>query len=294
MKFAFLGIEDPVLIAAVVAFLTAVATSPLTFLVQRALLRQKAKTDYEFEQRRELRSLIGRYHGRMLEAAGSFQHRLFNLYVNVGEGWLNVKGDYRPEQFYFFSTVYRFMALHRLAAGFEREAIFIDSRIAEPADRCFLYYAKALRWAMTDVAVFRGLDYDRSVSADHFFGDQLRHMSASIWLDGEAQFDFAQFEDAVASIRDLVAAMEFFDGVSPNEGRLRWDRLVGFHLLLAGFINAYGYPMQRLERDSFDAIAAQLRHPEVASNLRDWLPRLGLSRQREARLIRQALERRLA
>lgn len=33
------------LIAAVVAFLTAVATSPLTFLVQRALLRQKAKTD---------------------------------------------------------------------------------------------------------------------------------------------------------------------------------------------------------------------------------------------------------
>lgn len=101
MKFAFLGIEDPVLIAAVVAFLTAVATSPLTFLVQRALLRQKAKTDYEFEQRRELRSLIGRYHGRMLEAADSFQHRLFNLYVNVGEGWLNVKGDYRPEQFYF-------------------------------------------------------------------------------------------------------------------------------------------------------------------------------------------------
>jgi hypothetical protein len=289
MIVAAFGIEDPawsaaavaVIVAAVTAFATSVASGPLRYLVDRALHRSKAKTDYEYEQRKRLRAEIGGYHGRLLEAATSLNYRLGTIYAKRDRRWLDVDGDYArrwPRHYFFNSTIYRFMAFVAVANRFEREAIYIDSRIADPTDRLFVFYVKALRWTLTDTALFDGLGYgDEPV--DHFYTDHLRRMCASIWKDdGEGLVDLRALEDVLAGEHELEPVLKFFDGLNPDDaGRLRWDRLVAFQLVLMAFIETFGYEIHKTDREWFDAVAGRMR-PEVARNLHDWLPKLGIAK----------------
>ncbi|MGZ4250634.1 MAG: hypothetical protein ACXVUE_20300 [Solirubrobacteraceae bacterium] len=59
LSFAFLGLDDAQQTAALVALATALVTtlaaSPLRYVVDRALLVQKSKTEYEYEARKDLR-----------------------------------------------------------------------------------------------------------------------------------------------------------------------------------------------------------------------------------------------
>lgn len=60
--------------------------------------------------------------------------------------------------YYFRTTVYRFLVLASVGNRFERRALHIDSRIAEPSGLTFLLYVNALRWAITDAALFHGVE----------------------------------------------------------------------------------------------------------------------------------------
>jgi hypothetical protein len=297
MLASFLGITDPAWVAVIVAALTALATqlasAPLRLLVDTRLLRVKAKTEYEYEQRKELRRKIGEYHGRLVEAASSFNYRLTNLQANYAKGWLNVGGVYNvpsTEGYYFPTMVYRFMLLAGLANKFEREAIFIDSRIAERKDQLFLYYVKALRWCMTDVALFNGLEYDISTPTDHFFTDHLRHMCRTL-VDDDTELDLARFDQILLGEHELDTVLRYFDGLAP--GQLRWDRLFAYELLLLAFLNNFGYDLHRSADEWFERTAGQIKHRRVAKNLRAWLPKLGLGKDREARKIERALDARV-
>jgi hypothetical protein len=89
--------------------------------------------------------------------------------------------------YYFRTTVYRFLLLASVGNHFERRALHIDSRIAEPSDLTFLLYVKALRWAITDAALFRDVEgYSEETPGDHFYADRLREMCASMY-DGDRQ-----------------------------------------------------------------------------------------------------------
>ena len=312
MTIAAFGIEDPTLSAAAVAvvvsaataFATSVASSPLRYLVDSRLHRAKAKTDYEYEQRKQLRAEIGAYHGRLLETATSLNYRLGQIYAKRDETWLDVNGDYTkrwPRHYFFNSTIYRFMALVGIANRFEREAIYIDSRIADATNRLFVFYVKALRWTLTDTALFAGLGYGDEAT-DHFYTDNLRRMCASIWKDdGEGLVDLRALEDILAEEHELEPVLRFFDGLSPDDPqRLRWDRVVAFQLVLMAFIETFGYEeIHKTEDKSFDAVAARMR-PEVATNLLDWMPKLGIGdpglrhrrRNPGGRLVVAALEKR--
>jgi hypothetical protein len=243
-------------------------------------LRQKAKTEYEFAQRAELRATIGSYRGRLLEAGTSLNYRLGQIYNKRDKGWLDVRGDYTkrwPRHYFFNSTIYRFMAFVALANRFEREAIYIESRYAEETDRLFLFYIKALRWTLTETQLFDGLGYSGDESSDHFYTDHLRRMCASIWQDeGEGLIDLRALEDHLGSEHELDEVLKFFDGLDPNDrSRLRWDRLVAFQLVLMAFIDDFGYEIHKTEPGWFEAVAQRMR-PEVATNLLDWLPKLGI------------------
>jgi hypothetical protein len=286
MEAAFVWISVPAIstigsiaVAAITALVTALASAPLRYLVDSRLLRAKAKTDFEYEERSKLRAEVGAYHGRLLEAAITLNYRLFNLGKWWKKGWLHVHGDYaRPlteGDYYFPTTVYRFMAFMSLANRFERAAIFIDSRFAEDNDQLFVFYIKALRWVLTDVALFDGLAYDMSKPTDHFFTDQFRRMCASFLTDDGDTLDLRSVEQQLlAEEHELGTVLAFFDGMEP--GPLRWDRLMAFQLLLMGFINTFGYEMQRSDRDRFDRVAGQIQRPQVAANMQRWLPKLGL------------------
>ena len=139
---------DPTVAAAIIAAAVALLTNVLTgviayftpigsYLIAKLELRDKLRIEYEYEQRKKLRDLIGRYHGRVLQAAEDMNYRIFNLYSNESHGWLEVDTDYEKvgttrQKYYFQTTVYRFLNLMFIVRRFEEESLYVDSRIAEP------------------------------------------------------------------------------------------------------------------------------------------------------------------
>jgi hypothetical protein len=284
--------ETTIVVAAVTAFVTMLITIPLRLFLDGRLNRNRERTKWEFEHRRELRKKIGQYHGRLLEAATSFNYRLVNLDEKWPKGWHSVSGKFAaPSQVqeYLRTLVYRFLVLQGLVTRFQREVMFIDSRIGKRDDQVFLFYLKALQWTMTDEKLFAGLDYDSSSEEAHFFTDHLRRMSDAIWVNGEP-LEWAQFEALLQEQKDWTTVLEFFDGIEP--GDLRWDRLRAYRLVLMGFINTFGYKMQRSPRDWIRAVAGGIQHPEVAANLYRWIPKFDLGHQRWGWVIRRALKQR--
>lgn len=279
------------IVAATVSLLTAILalifTPMLRHVFDNASVRHRLGAEYEYEQRKKLRNLIGKFRGRMLEAAEVLNHRMFNLYANEQDRWLDVDGDYVADNYYFRSMVSRFLGFCCLYREFQSRALYVDSRIAEQSDLDFVKYAKAFEWVVTDVALFDGLPYDRSQPTDHFFRDDLRSTCDCCIAIG-APIGPEDFEKLAAEGR-IDSVLRFFDGLSSGESRLRWDRMVAFHILLMAFINEFGYDMQRSTQEQFASVRTMFNHSEIPANLRTWLPALGFERQKEARLLSRVL-----
>ena len=284
------------LITAIAALATSLITAshglfgaPLKYCLEKRALRSKLATEYEYEQRKNLRALIGKYQGRMLEAAETLSHRLWNLYENQDKGWLDADGDYKGCGYYLPSFVYRFLNFYAMARRFESEAILIDSRIAEERDLDFVKFVKAFAWAICDVALFDNTGYDTKYATDHFFRDQLREI-CDLCIEGEGFLGHEELRSVLLKGSNSQAVFRFFDGLKKNESRLRWDRLVTVHLLLMAFVNGFGYDMQKSTPQQFIDVSQQANGPEVLRNLASWLPKLGLEKNRQVKLITNAVK----
>src|SRR5918994_1829301 len=203
----------------VAALLTTFAAPVIRYWLDNLRLKYRLRTEYEYEQRKRLRDLIGHYHGGILNAADIFKTRVFNLYLNEERGWLKVKErkewfrrtgkDYRGTGYYFTTTAYRFVAVSTWIHRFEGETFYIDSRIAEKSDFDFLSTIKLLQKAATDVTLFKGMGYDDSESKDHFFSDTLRTIANSCWK--ERRFlSLQEFETKITEGQDLDPLFEVF------------------------------------------------------------------------------------
>lgn len=269
---------------------SAIVSAAVSYWFKRRETVHKAKVEYEYEQRKQLRQLIGRYHGRLLNAANSMNYRLWNLYKNWKKGWLDANGDYTNADLYYFrSSVYRFLNVCSLIRQLESEAILLDARIAQKDDFVFLNYAAALNWVMTDVALTEGLQYNDFYQTDHFFADQFRQYCDKC-LKNDSFITIEEFSSLVSGGTALLEVLQFFDGLSRDEDRLRWDRLVAFHLLLMAFINSFGYSRQYTSQEKFVQVAKQARNVRVLDNLATWLPRHYLARNSEAKRIMRAIK----
>lgn len=257
-------------------------------------LVHRLEAEFEYAQRQQLRDAIAADHGRVLERAERLDHRLWNLQENVGEGWLNVGGDYRraTKHYYFTSTVYRFLVFHASARRFLGGAIYIDPRYGTEKDVLFLKYLKALEWVCTDVALLDNLEYDPFQETDHLFRGTLRAAAEGLRTpEGEILSEAAftqQLEEGTPGPR-LTSVLGLFDGLRPDEDRYRWDRTIALHLILMGFMHEFGYDMQRPSKEQFRETASRLRNPAVAENLAKWLRKLGLSGTVSELLIRNGM-----
>jgi hypothetical protein len=286
---------------ALIAAFTALATSlitvvhslfgaPLKYWLEKRSLRNKLAIEYEYAQRKNLRELIGRYQGRMLEAAETLNHRLWNLYANQDKGWLDVaQGNYKNSGYYHSSFVYRFLNFYALARKFESEAVLIDSRIADKKDLDFVKFVKAFHWAICDVALFDKFDYDTQYATDHFFRDRLREICDSC-MGEEGFLGHEELRSVLLNTPDLDDVFRYFEGLKKKEPRLRWDRLVAVHLLLLAFVNSFGYDMQESTPQQFIDVALQADNAQILRNLTLWLPKLGLQRNKSAAFIRKAVD----
>lgn len=268
-----------------VAAVSAAISTAISYFFKRSETRHKLEVEYEYEQRKRLRELIGRYHGRLLNAATSLNYRLWNLYAHHDRGWLNVNGVYyQGAGYYFVSTVYRFLSVFALIRQLETEAVLLDRRIAEKKDYTFLNYAAALHWVMTDVALFDGLAYDSSFQKDHFFSDYFRHYSDACSKD-QALLAFEEFRAGPYCSNELEPVLSYFDGLRPDEPRFRWDRLVALHMILMAFNNVFGYRRQHSSQEDFDSAAKKLQNRKILTNLVKWLNKHDLGSDKEARKI---------
>jgi gas vesicle protein len=289
MTFAFLNISAvlaSVIVAAITGLAAGILSAPVRLSVETRLLKRKADTEfelarkkadveYEFERRRELREQIGRYHGRLLAAVDAFSDRLENMTRHYLRGWLNAGGNENgpwSEIYYYRSTVTRFMLLMALIYELEHEAIFVDARYAEPTDKQFLIYAKAMRWVMPDVRLFEGTPYKAGTQIDHFFTDDLRRMCSELTACG-ARVDLDRLDAVLQGKHRLAPVMRYFDGLSPRT--LKWDRLFALQVVLMAFMNDFGHTVQHSDQAAFASAAAQIDNVKVVSNLRTWLPKIG-------------------
>jgi hypothetical protein len=266
------------------SLVSAIVSAAVSYYFRRREARHKLAVEYEYEQRKKLRDLIGRYHGRLLQACNSLNYRFWNLYANADATWLKSNGDYKHPGYYLLSFVHRFLAVFSLIRQFENEALYVDGRIAEKKDFTFLNYLEAIRWVMTDVALFDGIPYDVSHQRDHFFSDNFRRYCDGCLANGEF-ITYELLQERVEEVRSLDPVLQFFDSLRPSEDRLRWDRLVALHLLLMAFVNSFGYAPQYTSQAQFDSAASQVRQQRILENLVDWLPRHGLGKDKESRRI---------
>jgi hypothetical protein len=106
-------------------------------------------------------------------------------------------------------------------------------------------------------------------------------MCGAIWKDdGDGLGDLRALEDHLAADHELDEVFKFFDGLDPDDkSRPRWDRIVAFQLVLMAFIETFGYEIHNTEQKWFNGVASRMR-PQVATNLLDWLPKLGIGTPR--------------
>jgi hypothetical protein len=272
------------------AIISAIVSASVSYLFKRREIRFNLSAEYEHEQRKKLRNLMGSYHGRVLQAANRLNQRFWNLYTYVGRGWLNVNGNYSNAGYYFNTTAHRFLRVCTLARRFEAEALYIDARIAEKNDFAFLNYLSAFTWCATTASLFDGLEYDVENPVDHFFGDRLRAACDSCWVN-DRFVSLEIFEERLKEDRSLDSILAIFDSIRPDEARFRWDKMVAFHLLLLAFVNRFGYGSQRSTRENFLEVAKKAQRPSILKSLVRSLDKLGLGKDPEARHIVWAVTR---
>lgn len=255
----------------------AVINTPLKYWLQKKSLRDRLAVEYEYKQRNKVRNLISRYRGLLVETADILSKRFWNLYENESAGWLNVSGDYSSElNYYFRSSVLRFLTLMSNAHAFEKEVLFIDERVAEKEDFDFLHLVKAWSWVLCDVQLFKGIVYDHNHAKDHFFHDSLRRVCSACFVDGK-QLSSEDLGSLLGCDSRFDQVCRYFDGLCRQEQRLRWDRLVCLHLLVMLFLNEFGYASQKSTKSEFKKVASYVGNSRVLENLAEWMPTLAIA-----------------
>lgn len=277
--------QTPIGVALIAALSGAIVTAiglfsnPLRHYLDKRFLSYRLTKEYEFEQKKSLRTLIGRYHGRLVHAASEFSSRVQNLYLNEDKGWLSQNGQYQQSGYYFQSFVQRFLAVCALASSFEREAVVIDARIAEPQDGEFLRYCRAMLRVVTDGDLFAGLGYNYSTARDHVFSGTLEAAGRAYHGEGDIASQPRGLNAILASDGsiDVEQICRFFDGLNKSENRLRWDRLVSLHLVVLGFLTRFGYEIYLPKPGESTNARNEFKNQEVATNLRVLLVDSGFS-----------------
>jgi len=84
--------------------------------------------------------------------------------------------------------------------------------------------------------------------------------------------------------------LKMLSGVSPDEPRLRWDRLQALHYLLIMFLNTYGYDFQYTSPEKVKKLVSRSpRANKTVSNLRDMLSEMSMLRHKEVKKVLETL-----
>jgi hypothetical protein len=288
---------DPKIIAAIIAAATSIITLILSAIGKSLFERHfhifKLEADHRYEQRKRIKKILSRNKIQLLNSCESLTHRLWNFAENYREHWHRLDGNYSKAEhnYYFLSSLYRILSVFAWIRKIENEMIYLDTTISTKEDLNFIKYLKVLPQLFCDLLLFDGFEYDKNYDTDHFFKNNFEQMAACL-LNENGVTDFSDFKKNFSEYRKKVDSMcNFIDDLSPDEERLRWDRLQAFHLVLMAFINSFGYDFQYTPKHKIDTLISTNRKTRLVNNLIVLLKRDKLYRQREIKRVIKVITR---
>jgi hypothetical protein len=274
------------LIAAGSSIATVLIFKPI---VDRQLLKFQLKQNYIAEQSKKIKEHIATHKGRLLSSAELLNSRLKNFAKNCNEPWLQSHGNYVSTSHYMDTTVYRFLAFFANIKLIEKNLNYLDGTTSQKEDLRMLKYFRVFHEVMCDVDLFNGFQYDKNYQTDHFFTTPFYNLCNSFIVDNKV-IDLDDFMNQKQTMLSKIGLVyKFFDSLSPNEARLRCERIKSFQLLLIAFLTEFGYDYQRTTKKQQEYIKSRLGNYKLLENLKELVRKFRLSQFHGS--IEQALGR---
>lgn len=203
----------------------------------------KLKQDYKSEQRRKVKVALAENKGKLLKSAEELNHRLWNFQENVSYNWHYVNGNYRIENYYIQSFVYRILSFYANIKILEDKLIFFDGTVATSKDMQMIKFFRLFQECFCDLFLFENIEYNKNIAKDHLFKGQLDNTIDAMIHNGQI-ISFSEFQNKTVIDKSFDYMFCFIDSISPNENRLRWGRIAIIHLTTIAFLNSFGYDFQ--------------------------------------------------
>lgn len=278
------------LISAVVSVITFLITHWVKNYFDKKLHLGKLRTDHKFQEQKKIKEAIAKYKVHLVSACEDLNHRFWNFARNHQEPWMNTSGNYQNESHYFHSFAYRILAVFAWIKKIEKEMIFLDTTIADKQDLEFIKFLKIFPQIFSNLTFLGGTNPNGTNAVDHFFRNSFEMLPDSIIVNDKVQ----SYGEFVATLSNTSNALKplyiFLENVSPNESRLRWDRLHLFHITLLLFLNNYGYDFQITSEDKIKTVLQNPRKSTLLLNFLSFLKEYHIEENKEVKKMTKIIK----
>lgn len=277
------------LISAITSILVLIITLFTKKFIEKKILSAKLDLEYKFSQRKQIKDVLGYNKVQLNNVCNDLKKRIGNHYRNYENGWMK-KGSSSYDEDYYYSFMYRFLAVFAWIELIEKELIFLDSTIANKVDLEYIKFLKLFpRLICSDYLPKYNLEGKES--NDHFNRDEIKEI-ANLIIVQKSIMSYSEFKTELKKeTKQFKKICEFFDDINPKEKRVRWDRLYYLQLCLSVFLNQFGYDFQStpLNKLKFYFIT-----PRYSKNYKDFLilsNDYGLSKNKGIKMIANLIYR---
>ncbi len=276
------------LISALVSFITFLMTIVIKNYFDNKLFKRKLETEHRFNQQKMIKDVLAKYKVHLLTSCEDFNYRMWNFSNNYSKEWHCISkknNDYCKHHYYFHSFVYRFLCVLAWIKKIQKEIVFIDTTLASKKDLEFIKFLRVFPQLLCDLQFIEGGNADGTYANDHFFRDKL-NLFPDVIITESGLKSYSEFIDNLIPLKTQIKELYlWFDGISSEENRRRWDRLFYFHLTIMMFLNDYGYDFQKTDEDKLRQILHKPKKKLEINGFLELLRRYKLDGNKEVKKI---------
>ncbi len=272
------------LISVVVSFITFLLTIVIKNYFENRLHKRKLETEHKFNQQKMIKEVLAKYKVHLLTSCEDFNYRMWNFSENYSKRWHFISekdNDYSKHHYYFHSFIYRFLSVLAWIKKIQKEMIFIDTTLASKNDLEFIKFLRVIPQLFCDLQFVEGKNADGTYATDHFFRDKLNLFPDVIISENGIKSYSEYIENLNDTQKPLYELYNWFNGISPDENRKRWDRLYFLHLIVIIFLNNYGYDFQKTDKNKLKQVLATSRKQVNMSDFFELLSEYKLDENKE-------------
>jgi len=280
-----------VLISGIVSLITSVIMFYLKYFGEHNFHLFKLESDHKYNEQKKIKEILAKNKIQLLNACESLNHRLWNYAENYTKNWHSFETSANlNKSYYIFSFGYRLICVFAWIRKIEKDMIYLDTTIASKEDLEFIKFLRLLPQLLCDTKLFSGQEYDSDSPEDHFFRNRFEQM-VELFIDKDDDvISYSKFEKEYNKYLGVFPVFEFLNGISPDEERLRWDRLQVLHIAILTFLNSYGYDFQYTSDDKLKIILRKPRLNRLIPNYETILLDFKLNDHKEVKNVLSVLK----